>query len=98
MVENRMKETTNTQNNVANRLTFFRIFRDVVFVGLFSFLVLLAPFFLGKYVGHGWGLLAALAGIAGWFYVRKKMAATGSAFDAAHLVDFSDLPSVRSHC
>jgi hypothetical protein len=35
-------------------------------------LALLAPSLLGKYCGHGWGLLMASADIVGWFYINIK--------------------------
>ena len=67
-----METQTNTQRKPENRFTFFRVFREVFCVGAILVLCLIAPSVLGRFVGHGWGLLAAIADIFGWFYLNHK--------------------------
>lgn len=67
-----MKNSPDAQRGEINHLTIFRIFRDVFCVGGLSLVALISPFLLGKYFGYGWGLLAAIADIGGWFYLDRK--------------------------
>jgi len=55
----------------------FRFLRLLLCIEVGVLFAFVAPFVIGWYCGHGWGLLAAIADIIGWFYlninyIRKK--------------------------
>jgi len=67
-----MENSPNTQGKYEHHLTFFRAFGWALCIGAVLLLALVAPFLLGKYCSHGWGLVAAIADIVGWLYLNQK--------------------------
>ena len=55
-----------------NPITVSRVFWELFCVGAILVFCLSAPSLLGRFVGHGWGLFAAIADIVGWFYLNHK--------------------------
>jgi hypothetical protein len=49
----------------------YRFFCMLLGIQAIVLLAFVAPFLLGRYCGHGWGLLAAIADILGWLYLNQ---------------------------
>jgi hypothetical protein len=58
---------------MAKTLTFRRVLWDLLCLELAVLLVIVAPCLLGKFCGHGWGLVAGAGAILGWVYFGRKM-------------------------
>jgi hypothetical protein len=67
-----MKHSPSTHGKSDQRHSPASFFRYFIFVGVILIFGLIAPFVLGKYCGHTWGLFAAIGDICAWFYLNKK--------------------------
>ncbi len=50
----------------------FRFFAALVGVGMIFILALVIPVILGRWIGHRWGLVFAIVGIAIWLFAGRK--------------------------
>jgi hypothetical protein len=50
----------------------YRFFWALLGIEAVVLLAFVAPFVIGRYCGHGWGLLTAIADLVGWFYLSLR--------------------------
>jgi hypothetical protein len=50
----------------------YRFFWVLLGIEAIVLLAFVAPFLIGWYCGHGWGLLTVIADILGWLYLNQK--------------------------
>ena len=50
----------------------YRLFWGFVGIQVVVLLAFIAPLLLGRYCGHGWGLVAAIGDIVGWLYLSQR--------------------------
>jgi hypothetical protein len=67
-----MNNQINAQGKPGHNITFVRAVGWAAGVGAILLLALVAPFLLGRYCGHGWGLLVAIVDAFAWFYLDRK--------------------------
>ena len=65
---------------MAKPLTFRRMVWDLLCIELAGMLVLVGPCLLGRFCGHGWGVVAGAGAIVGWLYLGRRIQLSERAF------------------